>query len=192
MLDVAADEAVVHLGADEPRQPFASDIPSARAICQAARLQKPTESTLPDATRWSSARERLLDRRERVEPVDLVEVDPVGPEPPERRLAGPDEVEAAQARVVRPRPIRPNALVASTTRSRRPAEGLAQDLLGLAVAVDVGGVDEVDPGVHAPAEQIAWPSGTSIPPKPQPSPKVIVPRQSSLTRTPVRRRVCNA
>ena len=38
--------------------------------------------------------------------------------------------------------------VARTTSSRRPRERLADDLLGLAVRVDVGGVDEVDPGVQ--------------------------------------------
>ncbi len=46
-------------------------------------------------------------------------------------------------------PIRPWTLVASTTLSRLPpAERLADDLLGLAARVDVGGVDEVDPGVE--------------------------------------------
>ena len=45
-------------------------------------------------------------------------------------------------------PIGTKNLVASTTSSRRPFERLADDLLGLAGGVDVGGVDEVDPGVE--------------------------------------------
>src|SRR4051794_23766958 len=44
-------------------------------------------------------------------------------------------------------PIEAWTLVASTTFSRLPA-GLAHDLLGLPVGVDVGGVHEVDPRVE--------------------------------------------
>ena len=46
-------------------------------------------------------------------------------------------------------PMAPCTLVASTTSSRSSrGEGLAHDVLGLAARVDVGGVDEVDPGVE--------------------------------------------
>jgi hypothetical protein len=45
--------------------------------------------------------------------------------------------------------MRPWNLVATTTPSRLPpAKRLPDDLLRLALRVDVGGVDEVDPGVE--------------------------------------------
>src|SRR3954452_21249929 len=45
-------------------------------------------------------------------------------------------------------PIGMKNLVARTTSSRRPWSASPPDLLGHAAGVDVGGVDEVDPGVQ--------------------------------------------
>src|SRR5581483_10714520 len=80
--------------------------------------------------------------------VDLVEVDPVCPESPQRRLALADDPAArvaALVRVVAHRPVhlrRENDLVAA------PAKRLADDLLGLAARVHIRGVDEVDARVE--------------------------------------------
>ena len=98
--------------------------------------------------------EGLLDRRQRVGRVQLVEVDPVGLQPAERSLDRQPDVASAspcapQAGSGDVRLAWPN-FVASTTSSRRPRERLAQERLAEAVlaAVDVGRVDEVDAGVE--------------------------------------------
>jgi hypothetical protein len=81
--------------------------------------------------------------------VDLVEVDPVGPEPAQRVLDLADDPATRVAALV--------GIVAHVAVNLRrehdvvapPAgESLADDLLRLAARVDVGGVDEVDAGVE--------------------------------------------
>jgi hypothetical protein len=98
--------------------------------------------------------QRLLDRGARVEPVQLPDVDVVGPEAAEARLACRDEVVARAADVVR-------AVAGAEARLRReedataaPGDGLAEDLLGEPLGVGVGGVEQVRPrlerDVHEP------------------------------------------
>ena len=95
-----------------------------------------------------------------------------------------------------PVPVSPNTLVATTTSSRahlQVLQRLAGDLLGAAAGVDVGGVDEVDAGVERAAPTMrsasaccSWPILPQMPSSPPP--KVMVPRQSSETKRPVRPR----
>ena len=61
---------------------------------------------------------------------------------------------------------------------------LADDLLRLAARVDVGGVDEVDPGVERAVDD---PDRLVVVGLPH-APNIIAPRQSGLTFTPVRPR----
>ena len=56
-------------------------------------------------------------------------------------------------------------------------ERLADDLLGLAGGVDVGGVDEVDPGVQRGVDDADESSWSALPQ----APNIIVPRQSFET-----------
>jgi hypothetical protein len=65
-----------------------------------------------------------------------------------------------------------------------PAAGqrLADDLLGLALGVDVGGVDEVDPGVQGPVDDPDALVVVGV----APVANIIAPRQNLLTETPVR------
>ena len=79
--------------------------------------------------------------------------------------------------------MRPWNLVARTTSSRRPFERLADDLLGLALGVDVGGVDDVDAGVEGAVDDRGCDSSWSGLPQ---APNIIAPRVSGLTLTPVR------
>ena len=65
------------------------------------------------------------------------------------RLAGADQVVAREAGVVGAVAHRHPRLGGHSTRSRRPGERLAEDLLRGAGGVDVGGVDQVDAGVEA-------------------------------------------
>ena len=81
--------------------------------------------------------------------VDLVEVDPVGPQPAQRVLDLLDDPAARVAELVgvlAHRAVdlgREHDVVAPAAGER-----LADDLLGLAARIDVGGVDEVDPGIE--------------------------------------------
>ena len=76
--------------------------------------------------------------------------------------------------------------VAITTRSRlaaMAAEVVADDRLGVAVRVAVGGIDEVAAPVEVAVDDRLRRLGRCDP-QPQSSPKVIAPRQSGLTRRP--------
>jgi len=95
----------------------------------------------------------FLDGRQAVPLVHLVEVDVVGAQATQARLARSDEVMARQPRVVRSGPH-------GETRLRRqqdvvsPAlEDLAKDLLGTTIGVHVGGIDEVDTGLECLVDQ---------------------------------------
>jgi len=89
---------------------------------------------------------RLLDRRVRIEAVDLVEIDVVGTEPGQRCVdllhhGSPGEPSTAGSVAHRLEELRREHDVI-TTGVR--LEGAAHDLLGAAVPVDVGGVPEGD------------------------------------------------
>jgi hypothetical protein len=96
--------------------------------------------------------ESLVDVGVRVEAVDLEQVDPVGAQPAQRvlhRTGDPPPRRAAPVRVLahRHRDLRRQDDVVTATLER-----LADDLLRLAAGVDVGGVDDVDPGVERPVD----------------------------------------
>ena len=94
-------------------------------------------------------RQRLVDVRARVDAVDLVEVDPVGAQSPQRVLDRADDPAARVALLVGVLAHRVVELGGEDDVVAAAAgERLADDLLGLAVPVDVGGVDEVDAGVE--------------------------------------------
>jgi hypothetical protein len=85
--------------------------------------------------------------------VDLVQVDPVGVQPPQRVLDLADDPAPRVALLVGV--LAHGAMdLGGEDDVVAPAAGqrLADDLLGLALGVDVGGVDEVDPGVQGPVD----------------------------------------
>ena len=92
--------------------------------------------------------ERVLDGGRRVGPVDLVEVDPVGAEAAQRVLDLAHDPAPAVARQVRPLAHRPVELRRQHDLVAPTGERLADDRLGLAARVHVGGVDEVDPRIE--------------------------------------------
>src|SRR5205085_5439393 len=75
------------------------------------------------------------------------EVDVVGVQPPQARLATADHVVPGQARVVGPRTHRHAHLGGDQHAIAVLAERLPEALLGQPGRVDVGGVDEVDAGL---------------------------------------------
>ena len=99
--------------------------------------------------------QRLLDRRLIVEPVDLVEVDIVDAQPAQRPVDAVQDVLARQAAVVGIAAHRPvdlggdHHLVPLGVFLQR----LAGHPLALALGIDIGGVEEVDPGLHRTLEE---------------------------------------
>jgi len=97
--------------------------------------------------------ERLFERREEIEAMDDIEVDPVGTEPTQAVLAALDDVSAAQAHVVdlgahaSPHFGGKHHLVSFAL------ERFPQDLLRLAIGIDVGGIEEIDPGIEGHVDQ---------------------------------------
>src|SRR6185312_1232707 len=87
---------------------------------------------------------------ERVWPVNLVEIDVVGPEAAQRVLTSAKDPASCRAPVV-------EHLIAHRMMQfgghdyivAAPPQSFADDLLRLPIAVHVGGVDEVDPAVEA-------------------------------------------
>src|SRR4051812_14372559 len=93
--------------------------------------------------------ERLVDVGVLFGAVDLVEVDPVGAEPPQAVLDLLDDPAARVPELVRVVAHRAVHLCCEhDVVAPAPGQRLADDLLGLAARVHVGGVDEVDPGVE--------------------------------------------
>ena len=93
-------------------------------------------------------RQRLVDVGVDGRPVDLVQVDPVGAQPPQRVLHLADDPAPRAALLVRVGAHRAVELGGQDDVVAATGERLADDLLRLALAVHVGGVDEVDPGVE--------------------------------------------
>jgi hypothetical protein len=118
--------------------------------------------------------------------VDLIEVDPVGAQATQTVLDGADNVHPRQSLVIGTGPTRMRHLVASTKRSRLPASHLPTNSSvrptsrARAALGDVGSVDERDAALRARsmmAKEVRsshwWP-------------KVMVPRHTSETLSPVR------
>jgi hypothetical protein len=97
--------------------------------------------------------ERLVDVDLGARPVHLVEVDVVRGQPAQRALDLADDPATRVAALVRVVVVH-GAVELGGEHDVVPAalERLADDLLGLAARVDVGGVDDVDPGVQGPVD----------------------------------------
>jgi hypothetical protein len=97
--------------------------------------------------------QRLVDVGIGLGAVDLIEVDPVGLQPPQTVLHLPDDPAARVAELVRVITHRAVHLGRQHhVLAAPPFERVADDLLGLAAGVDVRGVEEVDPGVDRPVD----------------------------------------
>ncbi len=90
----------------------------------------------------------FLVRHQRVRPVNLVQVDTIGLQPPQRVLDLPADAcgggVAVDARVA---PLQ-RRLGGDHRLVAQALQGLADDLFGMAEAIDRRGVDQVDPGFH--------------------------------------------
>jgi hypothetical protein len=91
----------------------------------------------------------LFHRRPLVDGMDLIQVEVVGAEPPQARLARLDDVVARGAQVVRPVTHRTVQLGGQQDLAAARPDRLAEDLLGQARGVDIRGIEEIDPALEA-------------------------------------------
>ena len=150
-LDGAVDQVVDRLLADQAEEVAPrcgllglGDVPAGevrRADVEDLALLAQDLHRLPD----------LVPRRGPVDVVHLVEVDVVGLQPPQRRVAGPADVQRGELRVVGPVAHvavelgREDRTLAPSAALGEPApDDLLGDALALLPAVDVRGVEEVD------------------------------------------------
>ena len=122
----------------------------ARRMVSGPASDRPMWRILPSVTSSASAPDRLLDRRVRIDPVLVVEVDVVGTEPPERSLEGGADVGRGAVEVARTTAsVGEHAelggqhhLVAATP------DGPADEFLVGERPVDLGGVDQRHPQIE--------------------------------------------
>src|SRR5262249_46030944 len=98
----------------------------------------------------------LLNRRQGVETVQLVEVDVVRAESLQARVHGPKQVMARRTHIVGAWPIAEGSLGGDDEPVAPPLDGLAKDLLGKTVGVNVRGVEHGQFGFEAKVNE---PSG---------------------------------
>ena len=111
--------------------------------------------------------EGLLDIGVRAGPVHLVEVDVVGAQPAQRVLDLAHDPAAGPAAVVGLVAHRHEELGGQDDVVAAALQGLADDLLGHAAGVDVGGVDEVDPGVEGAVDDPDGVGAVVVAPRPE-------------------------
>ena len=142
----------MRLGADEASEPPVVREPVRLDHLPGGELRAADVANLAGADEIVESAQRLLERRHLVPHVQLVEVDVVRSQPPQRALDSPQDVAARGARAVVPPVARPHVrpeLRREDDVVPAPLEDPAEDLLGAALlAVAVGCVDEVDARVE--------------------------------------------
>ncbi len=111
--------------------------------------RRPNGPDLPLVDEVGESAESVVDVAGRIGPVNLVQVDPLGPQPSQARL---DFTGDPTARVARHVGISPHGGVHLGGQyhpvAPTPGQRLAHDLLGLTRRIDIGGVHEIDAGVQ--------------------------------------------
>ena len=127
---VAADQRVVRLMGDIAGQAvFLRDRQRLHQV-PAGEVRAADVADLAGAHQVVQRAEHFLDRRRRVEGVQLIEVDVVGAQPPQAPLDGADQVVARGADVVRPGADAEGRLGGDDDLVAPALDRLAQDLLG--------------------------------------------------------------
>jgi hypothetical protein len=151
-LDAAHEQRVRRLLGAEALQPALARCPL-RLDDLAGRVRRGADvADLALLDEVGECAERLVDVGVEVGAVHLVEVDPVGPETPQRVLDRPDDPAPRASAPIRVVAHRHEELRGQDDVVAAAFERLADDLLGFAGGVDVGGVEEVDSGVERPVD----------------------------------------
>src|SRR5204862_740779 len=96
---------------------------------------------------------RLLDRREGIEAMQLVEIEVVGAEAPQAGMDCLGEVMARRAKVVGAGTATEAALRRDENRLAPALDGLAEDFLRQAARIAIRGIEHVDAGLEADVDQ---------------------------------------
>ena len=152
-LDGPDQQVVLRLERDEARP--AVPIGQSQRLHQAIRaeVRRADVEHLAGADELIERVQRLLERRRQVLAVDLVEVDVVGAQATETRVARLADVLPRRAARVRSRPDRHGALGGQHDLRTPAAQRLAADLLRDRAGVRVGGVEEVAAGLEVAIDQ---------------------------------------
>ena len=154
--EVAAGQGIIGLQAFEPGQ--AQPLRDAEGLGDLPRrpVRNPGVADVPVLHQRVERQHRLLDRRRAIKAVDLIEIDVVQLQTLQARLARLDQMHSRGAGRVGPCPHRAEPLGRDhhvLPRHLEIAQRLAGHLLGNALGIDVGGVEEIDPGVERPADE---------------------------------------
>ena len=152
-LDVAAGQRVVGLRALEPLE--TAPLRHAERLHQLPRFEVRAADVahLAGADQVGQGAQRLVDGRLGVGAVNLVEVDAVGAEPFQARLARVDDVQPGKADLVGAGPHAAAHLGRDHHVAAAAGQRAAEDLLRIAGGVDVGRVEEVDAGIEGPPHE---------------------------------------
>ena len=158
-LDLAEQQVVARLHRLEAHEVARLAPPDRARQPVREEVRAPDVARLPGPDDGVEGLERLVDRRVGIREVQLVEVDVVGAEPAQRRVDRVEDVLARVALVPRVGTGAPVALRRDDELVALPAQPPADDLLGAADGVetaservDVGAVEERDPGVGGGVE----------------------------------------
>jgi hypothetical protein len=146
-LDAAVQDGIGRLFHPETRQPAARRDPLRVHDLRDGKCRRSDRTHLPRAHQVGEGRQGLLDVGVRRRPVDQVEIDMVGLQSTQGCIELADEPASRIALVVRIVAHGKVRLGGQHDVVAPPLESLADDLLGFAVAVHVGRVDEVDPRI---------------------------------------------
>jgi NADPH-dependent curcumin reductase CurA len=153
MLGVAPCQRIIELMRDIAGAPGAvrgrqglHQLPA--GIVGAARV---TDLARPDQV--VERRQRLFERRQGIEAVQLVEVDIICLEPAQARLAGLDDMQTRAADIVGARSGAAPHLGRDHDLLPPVAQRMRQDFLRPALRVCIGRIEQVDPGIEAEPDQ---------------------------------------
>ena len=149
-LDAAVEDGVGRLLGVETREAAPFGDPLGLDDAGGGGLRGADRADLAAADQVGQRGEGFLDVGAGIGAVKLVEVDVVGPQATQRVLHGDNDPPPRGALVTGVLPDRAAELGGEHNLVPAPFQGLANDVLG--VAVGVGGVDEVDAGVQRPAD----------------------------------------
>ena len=152
-LVVAADQRVIRLVGDVARQAVLLRDGQRLHQVPAREIRAADVADLAGAHQVVERAQGLLDRRHRVEGVELVEVDVIGPQAAEALLDRVDQVEPRGADVVGARADAEGPLGGDEHPVAAALDRLAEDLLGQPARIDVGRVEHRQPGVEADVHQ---------------------------------------